>query len=52
MNKPEPTDGASEQVPANVAQEPFIGWLQGTVTILGDLTQPIDVEWDALKDQD
>jgi prevent-host-death family protein len=29
---------------------PFIGCMQGTVKILGDLTLPLDVEWNALKD--
>ena len=50
MNKPEPTNGASEQAPPNAAQEPFIGCMRGTVTIIENLTHPIDVEWDALKD--
>jgi prevent-host-death family protein len=31
------------------ARDPF-GYMKGTVTILGDIISPIDVEWDALKD--
>ena len=38
-------------VPAEASNEPFIGCMQGTVKILDDLTKPIDVEWEALKDQ-
>jgi prevent-host-death family protein len=38
-------------VPVQVSPEPFIGCMQGTVEILDDLTKPLDVEWDALKDE-
>ncbi len=37
-------------VPVNSSPEPFVGCMQGTVQILGDLTKPLDIEWDALKD--
>jgi prevent-host-death family protein len=37
-------------VPVEQPMGPFRGCMKGTVTILGDLTEPIDVEWDALKD--
>jgi prevent-host-death family protein len=35
-----------------VPDEPpeIFGYMKGTVTILGDIISPIDVEWDALKD--
>ena len=38
-------------VPVQASNEPFIGCMRGTVKILGDLTKPLDVEWNALKDQ-
>ena len=38
-------------VPAEASKEPFVGCMQGTVQILDDLTKPIDIEWEALKDQ-
>jgi prevent-host-death family protein len=28
----------------------IFGYMKGTVTILGDIMAPIDVEWDVLKD--
>jgi len=37
-------------VPIEQPIGPFRGCMKGSVTILGDLTEPIDVEWDALKD--
>jgi prevent-host-death family protein len=38
-------------VPAQVSRETFIGCMKGTVEILDDLTKPLDVEGDALKDE-
>lgn len=29
---------------------PILGHMKGTVTILGDIVEPIDVEWDAARD--
>ena len=37
-------------VPVESAETPFIGCMHGTVKILGDLTLPLDVEWNALQD--
>ena len=37
-------------VPVELSIGPFRGCMKGTVEILDDLTEPIDVEWDALKD--
>jgi prevent-host-death family protein len=37
-------------VPVDQPAGPFRGCMKGTVTILGDLTAPLDVEWDARKD--
>jgi prevent-host-death family protein len=37
-------------VPVEQPIGPFRGCMKGSVTILGDLMEPIDVEWDALKD--
>jgi hypothetical protein len=37
-------------VPLERPVGPFRGCMKGTVKILGDLTEPIGVEWDALKD--
>ena len=37
-------------VPADQPLGPLRGCMKGTVKILGDLTEPIDVEWEALKD--
>ena len=38
-------------VPVEASPEPFIGCMRGTVQILDDLTKPLDIEWDALKDE-
>jgi prevent-host-death family protein len=37
-------------VPVDSPETPFIGCMQGTVKILGDLTLPLDIEWNAIKD--
>jgi prevent-host-death family protein len=37
-------------VPVPDTDIPFLGCMKGTVEILGDLTEPLDVEWNALKD--
>ena len=36
-------------VPVDSSDEPFYGCMKGLAAISGDLTQPVDVEWDALK---
>jgi len=36
-------------VPADSKDEPFYGSMKGLAAIHGDLTKPVDVEWDALK---
>ena len=36
-------------VPIEDEPGPFYGSLKGLATIRGDITEPIDVEWDALK---
>ena len=37
-------------VPVDQPAGPFRGCMKGTVKILGDLTEPLEVEWEALKD--
>jgi len=37
-------------VPIDEKPPDLFGCMKGTVTILGDIISPIDVEWDALKD--
>ena len=37
-------------VPAEVARPRLFGCMKGTVTILGDIVEPIDVEWNAMKE--
>lgn len=37
-------------VPVEPLAGAFRGCMKGTVTILGDLTEPLDIEWEALKD--
>ena len=36
-------------VPVDLPAGAFRGCMKGTVKILGDLTEPLDVEWEALK---
>jgi prevent-host-death family protein len=36
-------------VPIESKDEPFYGCMKGLATIHGDLTEPVDVEWEALK---
>jgi hypothetical protein len=36
-------------VPMPVKQTDIVGSMKGSVTILGDIISPIDVEWDAMK---
>ena len=36
-------------VPVNSRDEPFYGCLKGMAIIRGDITKPIDVDWNALK---
>jgi prevent-host-death family protein len=36
-------------VPVDSEDEPFYGCLEGMATIRGDITKPIDVDWNALK---
>jgi len=36
-------------VPAGSKEEPLYGFMKGLVTIRGDVTKPIEVEWKALK---
>lgn len=36
-------------VPVDSTDEPLRGCLKGLATIRGDLTAPVDIEWDALK---
>ena len=37
-------------VPADEPGQPFYGCAKGMVTVLCDLTEPMDVEWEAMKD--
>ena len=39
----------AKTVPPGSDQEPFYGCMKGLATINGDLTEPVDVEWEALK---
>ena len=36
-------------VPVDSKDEPFFGCMTGLAAIHADLTEPVDVEWDALK---
>ena len=36
--------------PSEPEHEPLFGSMKGTVKILGDIISPIDVEWNAMKD--
>ena len=37
-------------VPVLERDGPFVGCMKGTVKILGDPTEPLDVKWDGLKE--
>jgi len=39
----------AQLVPMPVKQTDIVGSMKGSVTILGDIISPIDVEWDAMK---
>jgi hypothetical protein len=41
----------SRLVPVEQPVGPFRGCMKGTVKILGDLTEPIDIAWDTLADR-
>jgi prevent-host-death family protein len=36
-------------VPLPAKQRDIVGSMKGSVTILGDIISPLDVEWDAMK---
>jgi prevent-host-death family protein len=36
-------------IPMPAKQRDIVGSMKGTVTILGDIISPLDVEWDAMK---
>jgi len=40
----------AEIIPFVEKPKSIIGAMKGSVTILGDLDEPVDVEWDALKE--
>jgi prevent-host-death family protein len=39
----------AQVVPMPVKQGNIVGAMKGSVTILGDIISPLDVEWDAMK---
>ena len=39
----------AQLVPMPAKQRDIVGAMKGSVTILGDIISPIDVEWDAMK---
>ena len=39
----------SQLVPATRKPDSVVGALKGSVTILGDIISPIDVEWEAMR---
>jgi len=39
----------AQVVPMPVKQRNIVGSMKGSVTILGDVISPLDVEWDAMK---
>jgi prevent-host-death family protein len=39
----------AQVLPMPVKQTDIVGSMKGSVTILGDIISPIDVEWDAMK---
>ena len=36
-------------IPMPAKQRDIVGSMKGTVTILGDIVSPLDIEWDAMK---
>jgi hypothetical protein len=36
-------------IPIPVKRRDIVGSMKGSVTILGDIISPLDVEWDAMK---
>jgi prevent-host-death family protein len=41
-----------QEAPEDTERPPLFGSMAGTVTFVGDIISPIDVEWDALRDDD
>ncbi|WP_448189113.1 type II toxin-antitoxin system Phd/YefM family antitoxin [Azospirillum sp. sgz301742] len=39
----------AELVPAKKRPESLFGFMKGQIQIIGDIMEPIDVEWDAMK---
>lgn len=39
----------AQVIPMPAKQQDIVGSMKGTVTILGDIISPLDVEWDAMK---
>ncbi len=39
----------AQLVPMPAKQRNIVGSMKGSVTILGDIISPLDVEWDAMK---
>ncbi|MGC1463488.1 MAG: type II toxin-antitoxin system Phd/YefM family antitoxin [Terracidiphilus sp.] len=39
----------AQLVPMPATQRDIVGSMKGSVTILGDIVSPLDVEWDAMK---
>lgn len=40
-----PVEGVERKIPKTL-----FGCMKGSITILGDIIEPIDVEWEAMKD--
>ncbi len=39
----------AQVVPVAAKRQDIVGSMKGSVTILGDIISPLDVEWDAMK---
>lgn len=39
----------AQVTPVPAKQQSIVGSMKGSVTILGDIISPLDVEWDAMK---
>ena len=39
----------AEVIPMPAKHQDIVGSMKGSVTILGDIISPLDVEWDAMK---
>jgi prevent-host-death family protein len=39
----------AEVIPIPTKRQDIVGSMKGSVTILGDIISPLDVEWDAMK---